>query len=898
MDARNSQPRPAPSLAGAILSQLSFPEVSLAHPRAFFVVHSTTSSLRTFEGVRMSTSQPLPPEPKTPSRTGGAANATQQSVHSTPVQVSARTRILNAKGVADSGLHGVFIQDAYPDHTRWNVDVDTFVNAVFGFDWKDILPHPCGQSGEYTLSADDVQDFLNTSKETATYEPFCKVGNALLSQLYGDVGPTDTSRAQNRRKAIIEHRAKKLVGGKVPVRTYVGKLGARAAEAVGEHGLREKPDLTYGLEDTRKPDWRWVTVAMEVERGKEAMAADRLSDILLKEQGGAFVVLDNPGILANEANARGVGKGHSKKPKAQPQGPSAGPSRQSQGPSNSGTQPVSGAGSSAGKRKLDTLGSQASTESSSKRPKTSTADKPIIHKEAQLLKYLTEVMSHNVRSYAIGWLIQDDKLRLVYGDRMGVVFTKPIEFFGRDANLFLLVVAAMGAAGVHELGIHPNVHYPRLRGDEPWMCRDVFDKEHGYEGATLHVEGQGEDGSGVLEYDFDVDKKAHRSVYTEFGLIGRGTTVIPVKARPGAGAASGAQASESEELVAKIAWPHAARTGEDVFIRKVRSRLKNGGKKKILQHIVDLKASMTKDMKEMNMPRHAMGLCPDEQDVRVCRILILKCYRPLDAIGSPAEFHLVFVQVFRAHHWVYVTSKVLHCDISMNNIMWYRRGDEIIGVLCDWDLAEDQENGERRAVNIGQSQHLPSQPSNQQDVEPPAATSENNAKPRYRTGTGPFMAVELLLSNPPPAHKYRYDVESFFYVYVCGAATYRADRDRKIVVINNWNYESLRRIGNEKTGFLKSMARYEKVFEGAHADFKPAIGSFLYKMWFAFGEVSLLSTEIEMIVDRRRGLPTLEDEKMIAGKKQEQDDQITYQAFMKMMGEPELLPEASESPSA
>ncbi|EPT05417.1 hypothetical protein FOMPIDRAFT_1021270, partial [Fomitopsis schrenkii] len=762
MDACSSQPRPAPSLAGAILSQLSFPEVSLAHPRAFFVVHSNTSSLRTFEGIRMSTSQPLPPEPKTPSRTGGAANATQQSVYSTPVQVSARTRILNAKGVADSGLHGVFIQDAYPDHTRWNVDVDTFVNAVFGFDWKDILPHPCGQSGEYTMSADDVQNFLNTSKETDTYEPFCKVTNALLSQLYGGVGPTDTSRARNRRKAIIEHRAKKL-GGKVPVpvRTYVGKLGARAAEAIGEHGLREKPDLTYGLEDSRKPDWRWVTVAMEVERGKEAMAADRLSDILLKEQGGAFVVLDNPGILANEANAepRPVGKGHSKKPKAQPQGPSAGPSRQSQGPrasSNSGTQPVSGAGSTAGKRKLDTLGSQASTESSSKRAKTSTADKPgSSTKEAQILKYLNEVMSHNVRSYAIGWLIQDDKLRLVYGDRMGV-----------DANLFLLVVAAMGAAGVHELGIHPNVHYPRLRGDEPWMCRDVFDKEHGYEGATLHVEGQGEDGSGVLEYEFDVDKKTHRSLYTEFGMIGRGTTVVPVKARPRAEAASGAQASKSEDLVAKIAWPHAARTGEDVFIRKVRSGLKKGGKKQILQHIVDLKAWMTKDMKEMGLPRHAMGLCPDEQDVRVCRILIMKCYRPLQAIESQADFHLVFVQVVRAHHWVYVTSKVLHCDISMNNIMWFRRGKEIIGVLCDWDLAEDQANGPgaRRAVDIGQvdasvpsgkgdgislplrqSQRIAGPPSHQQNVEQPAAsTPEDNAKPRYRTGTGPFMAMDLL----------------------------------------------------------------------------------------------------------------------------------------------------------
>ncbi|EPT00198.1 hypothetical protein FOMPIDRAFT_1023967, partial [Fomitopsis schrenkii] len=257
----------------------------------------------------------------------------------------------------------------------------------------------------------------------------------------------------------------------------------------------------------------------------------------------------------------------------------------------------------------------------------------------------------------------------------------------------------------------------------------------------------------------------------------------------------------------------------------------------------------------------------------------------------------------------------------ISNIMWYRRGDEIIGVLCDWDLAEDQENGERRAVNIGQveaaapgpsgegkgksvslrqSQHLPSQPSNQQDVEQPAATPENKVEARYRTSTGPFMAEELLLSNPPPAHKYRYDVESFFYVYVCGAATYRPDSDQKIFVIKDWDHESLKEISNAKFGFMRRMGQYKEVFEGAHADFQPAIGGFLVDMWIAFRQVALLSDEIEMIdyLGSLKPSRTLEEEMMIADKKQAQDDNITYQAFMKLLWEPELLAGASESPSA
>ena len=89
----------------------------------------------------------------------------------------------------------------------------------------------------------------------------------------------------------------------------------------------------------------------------------------------------------------------------------------------------SGASSSTRKRKLKSEGWQTSTQLRAKRPKTSeAATEVIVNKEAQLLKYINQVMSHNVRSYAIGWLIQDEELRLVYGDRMGLIFTESIGF--------------------------------------------------------------------------------------------------------------------------------------------------------------------------------------------------------------------------------------------------------------------------------------------------------------------------------------------------------------------------------------------------------------------------------------------------------------------------------------
>lgn len=37
----------------------------------------------------------------------------------------------------------------------------------------------------------------------------------------------------------------------------------------------------------------------------------------------------------------------------------------------------------------------------------------------------------------------------------------------------------------------------------------------------------------------------------------------------------------------------------------------------------------------------------------------------------------------------------------------------------------------------------------------------------HRTGTEPYMAIDLLQKSPPPAYLYRHDLESLYYVLVC-----------------------------------------------------------------------------------------------------------------------------------
>ena len=104
-------------------------------------------------------------------------------------------------------------------------------------------------------------EFLGTLKEVDGYDGICRLSNGLLAQ--------------------------------VPVRTYRrAKVGSRAAEAIGDYNLWENPDFkTFGAEETSKPNWKWMTVPIEVEKTR-VMSAGKLSDILLKaKEEGEFVLM-------------------------------------------------------------------------------------------------------------------------------------------------------------------------------------------------------------------------------------------------------------------------------------------------------------------------------------------------------------------------------------------------------------------------------------------------------------------------------------------------------------------------------------------------------------------------------------------------------------------------------
>ncbi|KAI0937812.1 hypothetical protein AcW1_010287 [Taiwanofungus camphoratus] len=497
--------------------------------------------------------------------------------------------------------------------------------------------------------------------------------------------------------------------------------------------------------------------------------------------------------------------------------------------------------------------------------------------DIQATKYLNELLSHGVRSYATGFLIRETRVYLWYADRMGLVESAGFDFL-EQPYLLLLVVAAIRTANLAKLGISPFLRFPPRTYNS-------------YAGAKLVLPSARDlDNEEIKKLHFDIVVDEERRVFTAYGAVGRGTTVVPVKA-----VGKAKQLWGEEKLVAKIAWPSKMREAEDCFIRKVRKKLRP----EYLKHIVDLKCSLTRTMQEMKLPRASMGdlrhFGVDDVEERVCRTLVLKAYSPLELVNGPEEFKDIFVAVVRAHHHVWETSEILHRDISINNIMFYREHGRAVGVLCDWDLAAMMPKaGNTEPVEGDIPKHSPSQNNSAGgDDEDDKGTGKDDddhvkqCRARYRTGTGPFMALDLLTQTKTPRHLYRFDLESFFYVLVWFCASFDPTRNY-IGFIRSWQNDELTMIGNAKHRFLTKRLVYQGVIGRADSCFESLINEWVASLRYLFWDLHETDDRYDRLREDLSNAAGKPGETMAADRLRQliesRKEVVTYETFMKALG--------------
>lgn len=287
----------------------------------------------------------------------------------------------------------------------------------------------------------------------------------------------------------------------------------------------------------------------------------------------------------------------------------------------------------------------------------------------------------------------------------------------------------------------------------------------------------------------------------------------------------------------KFSWPLKSRVSEIDIIK----HLKNALPESSHDHLPELFFSRTWTAEELKLPWLDLGLSLSEENHqdRVLRGLAATYYKKLWEAGSITNFKQAWLDCVEcelfgqyAHafqysppslpvcYLVYRIGRVLHRDISENNLMLLSKPDgKAKGVLNDWDMAKfihHQEQG----ILAG----------------------------HHRTGTPPFMAIDLVEVSPvpmtegqplPPAppHWLRHELESLFYILVWAALHYNLSlgtRDPEVhPLIASWT--DVQRNAEAKTRYLMGAPKEDReVQQHAKEEFKSLVGEWivpLRKLW-------------------------------------------------------------------
>ncbi|CAL1710256.1 unnamed protein product [Somion occarium] len=506
------------------------------------------------------------------------------------------------------------------------------------------------------------------------------------------------------------------------------------------------------------------------------------------------------------------------------------------------------------------------------------------HEEIQIALSLAHLLSDGGRAFASGFQVEDTKITLWYGDRSGLIKSKSFDFV-QEPHYLLLLAAAIYFANDKDLGMYPllsphSTHglYFNGRTLKVPAARDINDIELG----TVH---------------YRVNLPIGGTPPTIAGAVGRGGLILHLTAGQ-----TTKSVAEEDKMVAKIAWQSTARR-EGNYIRRVHRKMNESEEaKKHLKHIVNLKCSSTLAMNdpELNLPRVFMTGMNSIPKGKTCQldILVMKEYRPLQHLKSRGELVQVFRGVLAGHRWAWETAGVLHRDVSPGNVMFYRTSDEVVGVLCDWDLAEAQENLEEDdLLSLDYNKLAPVLQNLARDgtsVLSEATLKEiqegiARQKPRLINGSQPFVSIDLL-DHIVPAQSYRHDLESFFWVLVWFCATHNAS-SLTLKTTKLWTNPRIEELFKEKVDFLCNTTTSHAVLKGCPSTYRRLIQGCLRGLRNTVRRTHIRDAKLkvlrlkrqEAIVEGNAGMDVRYKEEMISVIQQTAGQELTFETFIKCL---------------
>ncbi|KAF8166029.1 hypothetical protein B0H34DRAFT_260339 [Crassisporium funariophilum] len=659
------------------------------------------------------------------------------------------------------------LQDDIQGKHSCDVTLFDFVTRVWGID-PDVAGHILSSKG-WTVLPEPLRLYSAALREPQMYVPFAEIAESLVKDARKEVREFLT-----RRKATLEAQT-----GMETSIYFWSKLGDRILKSAL---TKRKPDMLVVKEKVVDvtPTWLLVRQVIEFKRKSKplqgivptASSSDSAYPPSLNPTAsGSSAAGSSSGIRVPEvssvaSSASGTKRSRTSKAKnAAPRRTTRSKDSTTPATASSGGRSADPALSAAGSQKRKNSGTHGGGDA--KRVRTSDKVPKVTPDQVQLAIYALECLDASTRHYASGVFIDRFKVSLWYYDRSCVISSVSFDFHSNPEQL-ALVLYALSACDDKHAGFDPLLVLPATRSPRPedhlhWQ--DIVDAE--IDLRTLNPSS--ERGRFRLE----------DTLFAYRGLMGRGTMVYQVTPL-----IDGLKDCNSEAL--KISWPPLTRPLEADTIQRLHERLQPQWR----EHIPEVTFSATQTAEQLNLPRvELLKTNPiDKFEDQLLHALAMKLYGKLWDVGSVEAFQGVFVDCVECHYHAYVDAKVLHRDLSENNLM-FKRGDAgtVKGILNDWDMASYVE-----ANN-----------------EIPLSTAT------HRTGTIPFMAHDLLADDDPPPHLFRHDLESFYYILVWAALHYDFSGKRRLPIVpavKNWDASTFETARNDKKVFISHKRERNQVF--------------------------------------------------------------------------------------
>ncbi|KAF8074630.1 hypothetical protein FPV67DRAFT_1474267 [Lyophyllum atratum] len=656
-----------------------------------------------------------------------------------------------------------------------NVPLLDFVMHVWGIDQK-VAQHILSDSQNWQLRPESLAEYTAASREPMMYAPFAAMADSLVQDARSVVAEFFTQQKSDD------------LAAKAAAETMIYFWNHLGNRVLHSPLTKRKPDMLAVDKEVVQMTPTW-SLARQVIEFKPGSAVGAKSSATASSNGSA-----DPSISARGSSAAGssssfrFGQGSSTtsasgtKRRRALKAKSAAPQRvfRSKAASTPATPTASSEGDPGGDApspasSLKRKHGGASDGSNSKRLRTVPEVPGITMDEIQLATYALECLNASTRHYASGVFIDGFLVSLWYYDRSCVISTVTFDF-QQDPGLLALVLYALSACDNKHAGFDPYLIIPpslprlqRPKGHNHWQ--DIV-------GSEIHLPSS-EAYSGRGKFRIEDTLFAYR------GLVGRGTMVYKV---------APLFVGKCDPEALKVGWPLTTRPLEVEMIERLHSKLPPRWR----EHIPEVTFSATLTAKDLRLPRvELLKTNPiDGFENRQMHALAMKLYGKLWEVGSVEAFQEVFIDCVECHYHAYEEGRVLHRDLSENNLMFKVDKDSTVkGILNDWDMASYVEDNDE--IKLSTATH--------------------------RTGTIPFMARDLLTDAgiAPPAHLYRHDLESFYYILLWAAIHYDFARKKKldrIEELNTWDALDFRSMRGNKNSFITTRSERDLVFDFIRPD--------------------------------------------------------------------------------